>query len=77
MLQKEFPILEFDEDKNAFIRPSNIIKPMDGIPEKCVLCFFSEAIEKMTKEYSYKILSNFLSEGINYPMYELDYKKKK
>jgi hypothetical protein len=22
---KEFPILEFDEDKNAFIRPSNLI----------------------------------------------------
>jgi len=47
MLQKEFPILEFDEDKNAFIRPANVVQPVDGIPEKCVLCFFSEAIEKV------------------------------
>ena len=77
MLQKEIPILEFDDDKNVFIKPYKMIIPMEGIPKTCVLCFFSEAIEKMTKEYSYKILSNFLSEGINYPMYELDYKKKK
>jgi len=77
MLQKEFPILEFDDDKNAFIRPSKMIKPIEDIPKTCVLCFFSEAIEKIINEYSYKILSNFISEGINYPMYELDYKNKK
>jgi uridine phosphorylase len=74
---KEFPILEFDEDKNAFIRPSNIIQPIEDIPERCVLCFFSEAIERLLTEYSHKILSNFLSEGINYPLYELDYKGEK
>jgi len=76
MLQKEFPILEFDEDKNAFIRPTNIIQPLD-ITEKCILCFFSEAIEKILAEYSHKIVSRFISEGINYPLYELDYKEKK
>jgi len=76
MFEKEFPILEFDEDKNAFIRPSNIIQPVD-ITEKCVLCFFSEAIEKILTEYPHKIVSNFISEGINYPLYELDYKGEK
>lgn len=45
MIEKEFPILEFDEEKNAFIRPNSMIQPVD-IAEKCVLCFFSEAIEK-------------------------------
>jgi len=77
MLQKEFPILEFDEDKNAFIRPSDLIQSIDGIPEKCVLCFFSEAIEKIIKEYSHKIIFHFKSEGINYPLYELEYKGEK
>jgi hypothetical protein len=46
MLQKEFPILEFDEDKNAFIRPLNMVKPIDGIPERCVLCFFLKQLKK-------------------------------
>jgi uridine phosphorylase len=77
MLQKEFPILEFDEDKNAFIRPLNTVQPIDGIPERCVLCFFSEAIEKIITEYPNKIISRFLSEGINYLLYEIDYKGEK
>lgn len=77
MLQKEFPILEFDADINAFIRPSNLIQPIKNIPEKCVLCFFSEAIEKILMEYEHKIIFNFKSEGINYPLYELEYKGEK
>jgi uridine phosphorylase len=76
-MEKEFPILEFDENKNAFIRPSNMIKPIDGIADRCVLCFFSEAIEKILAEYPHKTVSRFLSEGINYPLYELDYKGEK
>jgi len=77
MLQKEFPILEFDTDINAFIRPSNLIQPIKNIPEKCVLCFFSEAIEKILMEYEHEIIFNFKSEGINYPLYELEYKGEK
>jgi uridine phosphorylase len=77
MLTKEFPILEFDEDKNAFIRPSNVVQPIDNIPERCVLCFFSETIEKILKESPHKIISCFKTEGINYPLYELEYKNEK
>jgi uridine phosphorylase len=76
MIQNEFPILEFDEDKNAFIRPSNLIQPID-ITKRCVLCFFSESIKKILTEYPHKIVSQFTSEGINYPLYELDYKGEK
>jgi uridine phosphorylase len=76
MFQKEFPILEFDEEKNAFIRPSKLIQPID-ITERCILCFFSEAIKKILTEYPYKIVSQLISEGINYPLYELDYKGEK
>jgi uridine phosphorylase len=77
MERKEFPILEFDEDKNAFIRPSNLIKAIDDIAERCVLCFFSVSIEKIIKEYPHKIVSIIKSEGAHYPLYELDYKDEK
>jgi uridine phosphorylase len=73
MVKKEYPILEFDDDKSAFIRPSNLIQPIENIPENCVLCFFSEAIEKILNEYPHKIISYFKSEGTNYPLYELEY----
>jgi len=74
MFRKEFPILEFDDDKDAFIRPSKIIQPIDDIPEKCVLCFFNDAIENILSEYTHKIITYFKSESGNYPLYELDYK---
>jgi uridine phosphorylase len=77
MLQKEFPILEFDEDKNAFIRPANLIEPINNIPEICILSFFSEANDKIISEYPHKVISNFISSGINYPLYEIGYKGKK
>jgi uridine phosphorylase len=72
-MQKEFPILEFDEDKNALIRPSQIFQPMD-IAERCVICYFGEAIDKIIKEYPYKIVTYFDAESIKLPIYELEYK---
>ena len=77
MIRKEFPILEFDEDRNAYIRPSNMYQPIEGLPERCILCFFSEAIEKILTEYPNKIFSRFKSEGIRYPFYEINYKGEK
>ena len=77
MFQKEFPILEFDEDKNAFIRPSNTVQSIDNIPKRCILCFFSEAIEKILSEYPHKIISYLKSEMGKYPLYELDYNGEK
>lgn len=76
MIEKEFPILEFDEEKNAFIRPNSMIQPVD-IAEKCVLCFFSEAIEKILEEYPHRIAASFSTESLRLPVYELDYKGEK
>lgn len=76
MIEKEFPILEFDQEKDAFIRPSSIIQPVD-IAEKCVLCFFSEAIEKILAEYPHRIVANVSAESFNFPVYELDYNGEK
>ena len=72
-MEKEFPILEFDEDKNAYILPSNLIRPVD-ISEKCVLCFFSDAIEKILTECPNRVVTYVKSESFNYPLYELEYK---
>jgi len=77
MIEREFPILEFDEVRNALIRPENIITPID-IAEKCVLCFFPEAIEKILNEYPNRVVANFrTSEAYRRSIYELDYEKEK
>lgn len=73
---REFPILEFDADRSAFIRPQNIIQPVD-VSERCVLCFFAEATEKILTEHPHRIAAHFKSESIDFPLYELDYRGEK
>ncbi len=77
MIKKEYPILEFDNDRNAIIRPSDFHKPIDDMPEKCVFCFFPEIIEKFIQEYPNRIIEYFKTESIKIPIYELDYNGKK
>lgn len=76
MLQKEFPILEFDKEKNALIRPYNGIQSAD-IADRCVLCFFGEVIDKVLEECSHKIVTHFIAGSVKLPIYELEYKDEK
>jgi len=70
----DFPILEYDPDRNAFIRPENFITPIDGIAEHAVICFLADAIEKVVAAYPHKIISHINGEGIKKPVYQLEYK---
>lgn len=76
MVKKEFPILEFDDDKNAFINPSTIHKEIE-ISENAVLCFFGDAIDKLKKELTFDVVYTLRSETYFYPVYEFQYKNKK
>lgn len=76
MIKKEFPILEFDDEKEAFINPTTIHKKID-ISENVVLCFFGEAIEKLKNEFSHEVKYRLKFESYFYPVYEFEYKKKK
>jgi uridine phosphorylase len=72
MLRNQFPILEFDEDKDAFIRPERLLKLLN-ISDKAVLCFFADAIEKLISSYSCEIVGHLKAESVSWPVYELDY----
>ena len=75
MIRSEFPILEFDEDRDAFIRPEKLIKPLD-ISENAVICFFADAIEMIISQYPYEIVGHLKAESMSWPIYELDYNGK-
>lgn len=76
MIEREFPILEYDNERNAFMRPCDHIQPAD-IAEKCVLCFFTEAIEHMLQKYPNRIVAYLNAEPFRLPVYELEYMSKK
>jgi uridine phosphorylase len=76
MLTAEYPVLEFDHDRNAFIRPKKIYEALD-IAERCVLCFFSEAIERILEQCPHEILSYCKAESFKEPIYQIEYKGEK
>lgn len=59
--KKQYPILEFDSCRSAYIEPSNLIKPID-IPECCVISFFRDVIEMKKNNGQLKQVANFHSE---------------
>lgn len=73
MIQKEFPILEFDEERDAFINPDMNHKKMD-IAENAVLCFFGDAIDKLKESLPYRVVYTLRFESYYYPVYEFMYR---
>lgn len=76
MKKETFPILEYDDDKNAVIRPTHMFKPID-IATRCVICNFGEAMETILEEFPHRLVTYFEAEIIRLPVYELDYKGEK
>lgn len=74
--KKDFPILEYDDNKNAKINPSNIISKKD-VPECCVIAFFGDVIEKMFKNNRLKQIGTFYTCTVAIPIYETVYDGKK
>jgi uridine phosphorylase len=74
--RKEFPILEFDTNKSAYIEASSFIKPID-IPECCVISFFREVIESKKQKGELKQVAELHSETVDIPIYETTYDGKR
>jgi len=71
-----YPILEFDPERRSFVEPSDISAPLD-VSEYCVICFFSEVIERVTQESKAKIVvQNRWEDGLH-TLYEIDYQGKR
>jgi uridine phosphorylase len=45
MIDQDYPILEFDPERQAIIEAGEHLKPIAGMPEHCVICFFQDVID--------------------------------
>lgn len=64
----DFPILEFDPDRRAIIGPGGLSVERP-VPERGVLCFFAELIEKMLDQGKLELLCSTGSEMGRHPFY--------
>jgi len=71
-MAKRYPILEFDQAREAVIEPSREVEPRD-VPEHCVICFFREVLEKVAAEHGARIAAaNFWEDG-RHDLYEIEH----
>jgi uridine phosphorylase len=66
-----YPILEFDPERISFIEPSETVKPR-SMSEHCVICFFSDIVEKVAKEFNAQIVFQNRWEDGPHPVYEIE-----
>ncbi len=74
--KNKYPILDFDSDKSAIIRPHNLVKKID-IAENCVITFFADELEKIIEKYPSRILEYFKFDSFKLPIYEVDYNRER
>jgi uridine phosphorylase len=72
-MEKEYPILEYDPENEAIIEPRTLIKPLAGIPECCVICFFQDVINHFVEQGLAEEIKSLRSEMGHHPIYKLRY----
>jgi len=75
-IKKDFPILEFDPSKEAMIEPHKLFSNVD-IPERCVVTFFRDVVEKLDRQGKLRRITSLRSEGGMTPVYELEHEGQK
>ncbi len=72
MLSQPYPILEYDDAREAIIEPAKLIAPLNEMPERGVLCFFREVIDGLVQAGKLRLIRNLRSEMGAHPVYALD-----
>jgi uridine phosphorylase len=69
MIEKEYPILEYDANSEALIEPRKVIKPIPEIPKQCVICFFQDVINHLREQDRLLEVTALNSEMAKHPIY--------
>ncbi len=72
MTDQPYPILEFDPAREPLIDPQRLIRPLEGMPSRVVLCFFQEVITTVCGGGRATAIHHLRSELGRNPIYALD-----
>jgi len=75
-IKKDYPILEFDCTREAVIEPHKLLQCLD-VPERCVITFFKDVIDRLKESSKLKIVTELRSEAGILPVYELEHEGEK
>lgn len=66
---------EFDKNKQAVVNPSDIIKPISGMPKVVVSCFARETFERMVNSFGGERIGETREANMVIPVYKANYKE--
>ncbi len=68
-----YPILEFDPAREAIISPAQIVQPLPGIPERCVLAIYHGVLAALVTRGVLRQITQ-LSSGMGpFPVYQVEF----
>ncbi|GAB4164805.1 MAG: nucleoside phosphorylase [Roseiflexaceae bacterium] len=67
----QYAILDFDPTREALIEPSRLIRPLEDMPERCVICFFQDVIRELLHAGRLRQVAILRSEIGEHPVYVL------
>ncbi|MBU1702638.1 MAG: nucleoside phosphorylase [Candidatus Eisenbacteria bacterium] len=75
-MSAEYPILEFDDSRDAIIEPSKMLKPVDGMPEHCVMPIYDQVIKALKKTDLLTHIDDIRTSMGPMPVYRMTYEGK-
>ena len=72
-MTEEYPLLEYDSEKEAIIHPEPIATPPE-MPNYCVVCFFQEAMNRLHEKGALRVITNLTTVIGRHPIYGWQYR---
>ncbi|MBQ7859355.1 MAG: nucleoside phosphorylase [Faecalibacterium sp.] len=67
IIEHNYPICEFDPDRNALIRAADFLP--QTLPKRCVITFFRKELEQLVAEQKLPLIGRLHSEVVDLPIY--------
>jgi uridine phosphorylase len=61
-MSRPYPLFEYDDTVPAVLEPAELIKPVEGIAQHAVLCFFQDVIRSLREQYAFVTIHTLVSE---------------
>lgn len=71
LIKNEFPILEYDSDRDSLVSPSRHAIP--ELPERVVFAFLGDEIDRFAREHGCDVITYFETVTKMFPIYRVNY----
>ena len=72
-MRPDYPILEHEPGESALIEPAEVLRPVDGMPERCVLPIYKQVMDSLHAESRLTHVTDIASAMGPFPVFKIDH----